>query len=98
MRGRRVLGRDPRAPGNGPRPTNGRPGGLLSADSRSPSAPRLGSQLPLPDGRPLASVELQDMKTLAVPVNVHGADCVEPGLGRTTPYEETYEMDTIHVG
>ncbi|KAL1697546.1 hypothetical protein GGG16DRAFT_41383 [Schizophyllum commune] len=98
VRGRRVLGRDPRAPGNGLRPTHGKPDGLLSGDSRSPSAPRLGSRLPSPDGKPLASVELQDMKTLAVPVNVNGADCVEPGLGRTTPYEETYEMDTIHVG
>ncbi|KAL1677454.1 hypothetical protein EV122DRAFT_291037 [Schizophyllum commune] len=39
-----------------------------------------------------------DMKTLAVPVNVNGADCVESGLRRSTPYEETYEMDTIHVG
>ena len=98
VRGRRTLGRDPRAPGNGLRPTHGKPDGLLSGDSRSPSAPRLGSRLPSPDGKPLASVELQDMKTLEVPLNVNGAECVEPGLGRTTPYEETYEMDTIHVG
>ncbi|KAI5897867.1 uncharacterized protein SCHCODRAFT_02487032 [Schizophyllum commune H4-8] len=98
VRGRRVLGRDPRAPGNGPRPPNGRPDGLLSGDSRSPSAPRLGSRLPSLDGKPRASVELQDMKTVEVPVNVNGADCVEPGLRRTTPYEESYEMDTLHVG
>lgn len=88
VRGRRVD-RGPGGPGNGTRRTNGAANGSLSGSSRSPSVMYLDSRSPSPDGKPLASVELQEIRTLP-PAN----GCTAPGVPRSSPFA----LDAIHVG